>query len=265
MQCDEEDIFLHNKFKYREMDAKRTTDRPKIDTIDGKEIKKKIFNYAREYAFDKISKSLDKKMAKETTEVDVGGGNAVQLRRESKNALMLQRQRQYSDDDDYDDECDLVAMSTRESRQCQAYIANERRISGRHLQQKTYSQLMQQNITANRRRSSRISITPTQNSIVPGRATTVHQTSTKPLNHVSHVTINRTDNDENENYQTADDLDDAEDCEDYEDDSDDEQVILRDKKNLDGRPSAHALSTGQYYLNADEDYDNAAHDGDKVG
>lgn len=233
------------------MDTNRT-DRPKIDTFDGKEIKKKIFNYAREYAFDKISKSLDKKMAKETTEVYVGGGNAVQLRRESKNAL--QRDRQYSDDDD---ECDLVAMSTRESRQCQAYIANERRISERHLQQQNYSQLMQRNITTNRRRSSRMTMAPTRNSNVPGRATMVHDRASKPLNHMSRVTINSTDNDENDNYQTADDLDDADDDEDYEDDSDDGQVILRDKTNLDGRP-VHALSTGQYV----DDYDNAH---EKVG
>lgn len=243
------------------MDAKRTTttDRPKIDTFDGKEIKKKIFNYARDYAFDKITKSLDKKMAKETTEVDVGGGNAVQLRRDNKNAMMLQRHRQYnSDDDDYDDECDLVAMSTSESRQCQAYIANERRISGRHLRHQNYSQLMQQ--TANRRRSSRMMMAPTRNSIVPGRATMVHDRATKPL---SRVTINTTDNEDNDNYQTADDLDDADDIEDYENDSDDGQVILRDKKNLDGR-SVHALSTGQYYLDVDDCYDNA-NDGDKVG
>lgn len=233
------------------MDAKRTTDRPKIDTIDGKEIKKKIFNYAREYAFDKITKSLDKKLSKETTEVDVGGGNEVQLRRESKNASISQRHRQYSDDDDYDDECDLVEMSSRESRQCQAYIANERRISGRHLQQKKYSQMMQQN----RRRSSRMMVAPTRNSIVP--ATMVHDRAIKPPNHLSHVTTNATDNDDNDNYQTADDLDD--DFEEDADDSDDGQVTLRDKKNLDRR-SGHALSTGQYYLDADN-----AGDGDKVG
>lgn len=244
------------------MDGRRTADRPKIDTIDGKEIKKKIFNYAREYAFDKITKSLDKKMAKETIEVDVGGGNGIQLRRESKNALMVERHRQYSEDDDYDDKCDLVTMSTRESRQCQAYIANERRLSGRHLQQQNYSQLMQKNITANRRRSSRIMMAPTRNSIVlPGRATMLQDGATETLNHMSRVTMNSTENDENDNYQTADELDEAEDIEDYEDDSDEEQVILRDKKNL-GPVKDRALSTGEFYLDVD-DYDNA-NGGDKV-
>lgn len=245
------------------MDAKRTTDRPKIDTIDGKEIKKKIFNYAREYAFDKITKTLDKKMAKET--IEVGGGNAARPRKESQSTLMLRRERQYSDCDDNDDECDLVPI--RDARQCQAFMANERRISGRHLQQQQqqqkYSKVMQQKITTNRRHSSRIVMAPTQNWIVPGRATMLHDRPNKRLNHMSRITINNTDNDDTDNYLTADDLDDADNFEDYDGDSDDGQVILRAKQDDDGQPAKYrALSSGQFYLDVDDDDNDNA---DKVG
>lgn len=171
---------------------------------DTKEIKKKILNYARDYAFDKINKKLDKRLAKESKPHGTRDKyNNVQSDDDNDG-------RDNNDDyDDYDDnDGDLVQVSTtsqKELRKCQTYITNERRslntsYKSNHLHQQLNQRLEHQ--------------TMTKSSIVPSRrnvhiygvssADEKENAKSKRLNRISKATTCSMDDDDN--YLTADDL-----------------------------------------------------------
>lgn len=215
---------------------------PPGNAHQAEDIKKKIFDFARNYAFEKINNSLDKKMAnKEQAKAApaVANNNNNNHQQQSTSSQYTNHRRQF-DSYDPDEEssgtkllmADVSSMrySNQPPDSCQAYIENERRYhNGR--------------VNVERRFSRRLSTTMSNNSL-SNRAGNYNAINSKTAsrrlsgstmatmddrrNKMSQLTIDTIDDDE---FETADEDDDyVTDDFSRQNDDDDEDYIYRDKQ-----------------------------------